>query len=40
MEGRRHIPDDAPLEFISSRWRPYLDAARKEGNENLFKHYS
>jgi hypothetical protein len=38
VEGRRHVPDDAPLEFISSRWRPYLDAARKEGNEKLFKH--
>jgi len=39
VEGRRYVPDDAPLEFISSRWRPYLDAARKEGNEKLFKHY-
>ncbi len=39
VEGRRHVPDDAPLEFISSRWRPCLDAARDAGNENLFKHY-
>jgi TnpA family transposase len=39
VEGRRHVPDDAPLDFISSRWRPYLDAARDAGNENLFKHY-
>ncbi len=39
VEGRRHVPDDAPLGFVAARWRPYLDAAREAGNENLFKHY-
>jgi len=38
-EGRRHVPDDAPLDFVAARWRPYLDAAREAGNENRFKHY-
>ena len=39
VEGRRHIPDDAPTGFIAARWRPYLDAARRDGNENRVKHY-
>ena len=39
LEGRRHVPDDAPIDFIPARWRPYLDAARDAGNENRFKHY-
>jgi TnpA family transposase len=38
-EGRRHVPDGAPIEFIPARWRPYLDAARAAGDENQFKHY-
>jgi hypothetical protein len=39
VEGRRHVPDDAPTGFIAARWRPYFDAARRDGNENRFKHY-
>ncbi len=38
-EGRRHVPDGAPIDFIAARWRPYLDAARAAGDENRFKHY-
>ena len=38
-EGRRHVPDDTPIDFIPARWRPYLDAARTAGDENRFKHY-
>ncbi|MEA2232866.1 MAG: hypothetical protein QOD83_2682 [Solirubrobacteraceae bacterium] len=38
-DGRRHVPDDTPTGFIAARWRPYLDAAREEGNEKRFKHY-
>lgn len=38
-EGRRHVPDDAPVDFVPTRWRPYLEAARAAGDENLFKHY-
>jgi len=37
--GRRHVPDDAPVEFVPARWRPYLDAARAAGDANLYKHY-
>ena len=37
-EGRRHAPDDAPVDFVPARWRPYLDAARAAKDENLFKH--
>jgi TnpA family transposase len=38
-EGRRHLPDDAPVDFVPARWRPYLDAAQAAGDENLLKHY-
>lgn len=37
--GRRHVPDDAPVDFVPARWRPYLDAARAAGDANLYKHY-
>ncbi len=37
--GRRHVPDDAPVDFVPARWRPYLDAARAAGDANLHKHY-
>ncbi len=36
---RRHVPDDAPVDFVPLRWRPYLDSARAAGDENRFKHY-
>jgi len=38
-EHRRHIPPDAPLGFVPARWRPYLDASRAAGDENLVKRY-
>ncbi len=38
-EGRRHVPDDAAVDFVPARWLPYLDAARADGDENLYKHY-
>ncbi len=37
--SRRHVPDDAPVDFVPARWRPYLDAARAAGDDNLYKHY-
>ncbi|CAN5765018.1 Tn3-like element TnAs1 family transposase [soil metagenome] len=37
--GRRHVPDDAPVEFVPARWRHYLDAARAAGDQNRYKHY-
>ncbi len=37
--GRRHVPDDAPVDFVPARWRPYLDVARAAGDANLYKHY-
>ncbi len=37
--GRRHVPDDAPVNFVPARWRPYLDAAFGAGDANLYKHY-
>jgi len=38
-EGRRHVPEGAPVDFVPARWRPYLDAALAAGDENRFKHY-
>lgn len=38
-QDRRHVPDNAPVGFVPSRWRPYLDDARAAGNENAYKHY-
>ncbi|MGH9223775.1 MAG: DUF4158 domain-containing protein, partial [Acidimicrobiales bacterium] len=38
-EGRRHVPDDAPVEFNPERRRAYLDAARAGGDENRYRHY-
>ena len=38
-DGRRHVPRDAPIEFVPARWRPYLEGARAAGDENRFKHY-
>lgn len=37
--GRRHVPDDAPVDFVPARWRPYLNAADSAGDANLYKHY-
>lgn len=38
-DGRRYVPENAPVEFIPARWQPYLDAARAAGDEYRFKHY-
>ena len=38
-DSRRRLPEDAPVDFIPARWRPYLDQARGAGDENLAKHY-
>jgi hypothetical protein len=38
-EGRRHLPPDAPVGFVPSRWRPYLAAARAAGDESAYRHY-
>ncbi|MGH3684366.1 MAG: DUF4158 domain-containing protein [Pseudonocardiaceae bacterium] len=38
-EGRRHVPPDAPVGFVPTRWAPYLTAARAGRDENAYKHY-
>jgi TnpA family transposase len=38
-EGRRHVPADAPTEFVPARWQPYLNAARAASDENRYRHY-
>ncbi len=38
-EGRRHVPADAPTDFVPARWQPYLNAARAAGDENRYRHY-
>lgn len=37
--GRRHVSADAAVDFVPTRWRPYLDAAQAAGDQNLYKHY-
>ncbi|MDQ6784547.1 MAG: Tn3 family transposase [Actinomycetota bacterium] len=38
-EGCRHVPPDAPVGFVPTRWQSYLAAARAAGNENAYRHY-
>ncbi len=37
--GRRKVFDDAPTEFVPTKWRGYLDSARKTGNTVAYRHY-
>ncbi|MGH9061870.1 MAG: Tn3 family transposase, partial [Acidimicrobiales bacterium] len=37
--GRRLVPDDAPEDFVPSRWQGYLDAARQAGRTADHRHY-
>lgn len=37
--GARRVPDEAPDGFVPTRWRGYLDAARKSGNASAYRHY-
>lgn len=37
--GARRVPDGAPDGFVPTRWRGYLDTARKSGNTNAYRHY-
>ncbi len=38
-EGRRHVPDDAPVGIVPARWQPYLTSAQAAKDENAYKHY-
>jgi len=38
-EGRCHVPDDAPVDFVPARWQPYLSGARAAKDDNAYKHY-
>lgn len=33
------MPDDAPTGFVPTKWRGYLDEARKAGNTTAYRHY-
>ncbi|VFA96244.1 Transposase and inactivated derivatives, TnpA family [Nocardia farcinica] len=37
--GTRKVPDDAPTGFVPTKWRGYLDEARKAGNTTAYRHY-
>ena len=37
--GARRVPDEAPDGFVPTRWRGYLDTARKSGNTSAYRHY-
>ncbi|MCE7011757.1 Tn3 family transposase [Kibdelosporangium philippinense] len=37
--GARRVPANAPDGFVPTRWRGYLDTARKSGNTNAHRHY-
>lgn len=37
--GTGRVPDTAPVGFVPTRWRGYLDTARKSGNINAYRHY-
>ncbi|SDG69828.1 Transposase and inactivated derivatives, TnpA family [Lentzea fradiae] len=38
-KGGRKVPDGAPAQFVPTRWRGYLDHARKTGNATAYRHY-
>ncbi|MEV6216960.1 Tn3 family transposase [Nocardia sp. NPDC051833] len=37
--GRRKVFDDAPTGFVPTKWRGYLDQARKTGSATAYRHY-
>nr|WP_245718261.1 DUF4158 domain-containing protein [Nocardia miyunensis] len=37
--GRRKVFDDAPAGFVPTKWRGYLDHARKSGSATAYRHY-
>lgn len=37
--GSRKVPEEAPAGFVPSKWRGYLDEARKAGSATAYRHY-
>lgn len=37
--GARKVPDDAPVDFVPSRWRGYLERAEAAGDVTAYRHY-
>nr|WP_280491808.1 hypothetical protein [Nocardia asiatica] len=37
--GRRKVFDEAPTGFVPTKWRGYLDAARKSRSATAYRHY-
>lgn len=37
--GGRKVPEDAPAEFVPTRWRGYLTQAAKAGDTTAYRHY-
>ncbi len=37
--GARKVPDDAPVEFVPTRWRGYLERAAADGDVTGYRHY-
>ncbi|KAF0846838.1 Tn3 family transposase [Nocardia caishijiensis] len=37
--GRRKVFDEAPTGFVPTKWRGYLDQARKSGSATAYRHY-
>jgi hypothetical protein len=37
--GRRKVFDEAPTGFVPTKWRGYLDQARKSGSAAAYRHY-
>lgn len=37
--GRRKVFDEAPTGFVPTKWRGYLDQARKSGRATAYRHY-
>ncbi|MFC3494786.1 Tn3 family transposase [Glycomyces rhizosphaerae] len=37
--GARKVPADAPADFVPTKWRGYLDAAAKAGDQTAYRRY-
>ena len=37
--GARKVPDDAPEDFVPTRWRGYLERATLAGDVTAYRHY-